>query len=126
MQKFINSIKIAISGVKKSVVGQTNIKIQVCAAVLVVFSGIIFGISLSEWVTLLLTIGVVLSIELLNTAIETTVDLFSPQIHPLAEKAKDISAGAVLVISTFAFLIGLIIFLPRIFPLIEKFICQFL
>jgi diacylglycerol kinase len=66
----------------------------------------------------MLTIGAVFVAEMINTAIEYTVDLASPEKHDLARKAKDVSAGAVLAISASSVVIGLIIFLPKIIALL--------
>jgi diacylglycerol kinase len=66
----------------------------------------------------MLTIGAVFVTEMINTAIEYTVDLASPEKHDLARKAKDVSAGAVLAITASSVVIGLIIFLPKIIALL--------
>ncbi len=77
-----------------------------------------FEIPRSEKIILLVVIGVVISLELVNTAIERVVDLVSPQFHPVAKLAKDVSAGAVLLFSLFASVIGIVIFYH---PLIKFF-----
>lgn len=69
-----------------------------------------FSISLLEWIFILLSIALVVSAELFNTAIEALTDLSSKHIHPLAKIAKDCAAGAVLVVSLFALLVGILIF----------------
>ena len=77
-----------------------------------VFLGFGLGITRGEWVVVCLCIGLVISAELFNTAIERLVDLVSPQRHPLAGQVKDIAAGAVLVCALAAIAVGLIIFVP--------------
>ena len=79
---------------------------------LVIGAGFAFGITPGEWTAICLCIGLVVSAELFNTAIERLVDLVSPQRHPLAGQVKDIAAGAVLVCALAAIAVGLIIFVP--------------
>lgn len=93
---------------------ERNFKIHILAAVLVVISGRYLKISHSEWVVLLLCIGGVMSLEIINTAIENLVDKISPERNETAGKIKDLAAGAVLVFSIISAIIGLMIFLPYI------------
>lgn len=74
----------------------------------------IFHISKEEWLALVLVIGIVFIAEAFNSAIETDINLTSPDFHPFARDTKDIAAGAVLISAITALAIGLIIFLPRI------------
>ncbi len=71
-----------------------------------------FSISSLEWIILLIVVGGVLTAETFNTAIERTVDLVTEEFHPMAKRAKDISAASVFVFCIFAFIIGLWIFVP--------------
>ena len=71
-----------------------------------------FGITRSEWMAIVICIGLVIAAELFNSAIERLVDLVSPQRHPVAGQVKDIAAGAVLVCALAAMVVGLIIFVP--------------
>lgn len=73
-------------------------------------------LSMSENIILILVITAVLSIELVNTALERVMDILKPRVHPYARVVKDIMAGAVLVVSLGALLIGGIIFIPYLFP----------
>jgi undecaprenol kinase len=68
-----------------------------------------------EWCVILIVIAAIISLEMVNTAIEAIVDLASPQIHPLAKIAKDVGAGAVLVFAIASVIIGGLIFLPKWF-----------
>ncbi|MFD1904806.1 diacylglycerol kinase family protein [Paenibacillus rhizoplanae] len=86
-------------------------KVHSGLAVLVVAAAAVFRLPLSSWMLLLLAITLVLTAELLNTAIEATIDLVSPEIHPLAKKAKDTAAGAVLLTAVFAVIAGIYVFL---------------
>ena len=99
---------------------ERNMLIHFCAFCLVIFCGFFFQISSSEWIVCLLLCASVMSAELINTAVETTIDLCMPDIHPKAKLAKDTAAGAVLVIAIAAFFIGLIIFLPKVIAFIES------
>ena len=73
-----------------------------------------FGLRGTELAILLLTIGFVLVLEALNTALEALVDLASPEYHPLAKIAKDVAAAAVLIAAITAVLVGLVLLLPRL------------
>lgn len=96
---------------------ERNLKFHFAAAVLVITAGALLKISPLEWTIIILTIGAVFVTEMINTAIEYTVDLASPEKHDLARKAKDVSAGAVLAIAASSVVIGLIVFLPKIIAL---------
>ena len=83
--------------------------------ILVIIFGFIFKISKIEWMICIILFGVVIAGELFNTAIETVVDMISLEKNDKAKKAKDVSAGAVLVLAIASAIIGLIIFIPKIF-----------
>ena len=93
-------------------------KIHCFAAVMVVLFGIALHLSREEWFVCLILFALVMSLELVNTAVEATVDLATDKIDPLAKKAKDAAAGAVLVAAIFAAVIGLWIFVPKLLALI--------
>ena len=80
---------------------------------LVILCGIIFEISLLEWQICIVLFGVVIGAEIFNTAIETVVDLVMPNINEKAKLAKDLAAGAVLIIAISAAIVGLTIFVPK-------------
>jgi len=94
--------------------------IHLIVAALVVIFGWVLHLSTTEWLLCLLCFGLVITAEMMNTAIENTVDLSSPQKNKLAGKAKDIAAGAVLVSAIIAACIGLIIFIPKIWNCIQS------
>mgnify|MGYP001599045274 CR=1 FL=1 len=108
------SFKYALEGILVALKDQPNLIFHLLASIIVVLLGHIFEISTYEWLILTLTIGVVITVELTNTAIEEVVNSFTSDTHPGAKKAKDVAAGAVLVISIAALIIGLLIFLPYI------------
>lgn len=109
------SFKYAFRGLKIIIKTQHNFWIQIAVAIVVVVLGIKYDISSSEWSALILAMTAVLVTEAINTAFEIDIDLTSPDFHPYARDTKDVAAGAVLLTVTGAFLIGLIIFLPKIF-----------
>lgn len=108
------SFKYAFEGLWVALIEQPNLKFHLAAAVLVILTGLYYSISYIEWLIVITIIGVVIAIELTNTAIETIVDSFTLDSHPGAKKAKDVAAGAVLIASLTAVVVGLIIFLPYI------------
>ena len=110
----INSFKYAFMGIKSAIKSERNMKIHVLATLIVIALGFILGLEPLEWVVCIFSIVIVIGGEMLNTAIEAIVDLVSPNINPLAKKAKDIAAGAVLVLAIGALVVGLIIFIPKI------------
>lgn len=114
VKKLINSFKYAIQGIISSFKTERNMKIHVFIMILVIIWGIIFKISVTEWMVCALLFALVISGELFNTAIETVVDMIMPEINDKAKLAKDISAGAVLILAITAVIVGLIIFVPKI------------
>jgi diacylglycerol kinase len=108
------SFKYAFQGIVVLFKTQPNAIIHLILAAFAVGLGIFFRISLLEWVVLVLAITVVLALEAVNTAIELLTDLVSPNFHPLAGKAKDVAAAAVLVGAMGALVIGICLFMPKI------------
>jgi len=92
-----------------------NIFIHILAVMLTVIFGFYYHVSNLEWLALVFAIGFVFVSETFNTAIEIDIDLTSPEYHPYARDTKDVAAAAVLLSSITAVVIGLIIFLPKIF-----------
>ncbi|TAJ11557.1 diacylglycerol kinase family protein [Marinilabiliaceae bacterium JC017] len=113
------SLKVAFNGIKLSFLSERNIRIQTIAFIIVVIAGLFFQISKIEWIAVLLTSGIILSIEILNSAIEQILDFSHPHHHKKIGMIKDVSAGAVLIISSFALLVGLIIFVPYLIDFID-------
>ena len=110
-----NSFKYAFEGIKEAWKTEQNLKIHFIIMLLVIIAGFIFKLSAIEWIMCLLLFALVISLELINTAIETTVDIAMPEINEKAKFAKDIAAGAVLFSAIISVIVGLIIFLPKIF-----------
>jgi diacylglycerol kinase (ATP) len=95
--------------------GAPNIWVLTAASLAALGAGAWFSIAALEWCAVLLAITLVWVAEALNTALERLTDLASPQLHPLAGKAKDLAAGAVLLSAIGAVSIGFVIFGPRLF-----------
>ncbi len=114
----LKSFGYAFNGLKHAVITQHNMWIHLVAAVLVVLFGFLLKVSPTEWLLLVFAIGLVISTEIINSAIELLTDLVSPDEHPKAGLVKDLAAGAVLVAAITAFIIGLLIFAPKIFAIL--------
>lgn len=104
----------AFQGIFNTIRTERNIKIHCAAAILVTIFGIWLQISKTEWMICFILFGLILALELVNTAVEATVDLFTEERKPLAKKAKDAAAGAVLIAAIFAAVIGILILIPKL------------
>ncbi len=113
--KRIKSTTHAFRGIGVFIRTTHNAWVHVFFSVLAIYLGIILHISSLEWIAIIFAIGLVILAETINTAIEIEVDLTSPNYHPYARDTKDVAAGAVLITVAIAGLVGLIIFLPKIF-----------
>ncbi|QPS72075.1 diacylglycerol kinase family protein [Lactococcus garvieae] len=115
----ISSMEFAITGIWTAFKEERNMRKHAFSAVLALIFGIVFHIHEFEWLFLFLAIFLVFTAELLNSAIENVVDLAADyQFHLRAKRSKDMAAGAVLVISGFALLVAVFIFLPKIWSLL--------
>ena len=114
LARLVASFGYALRGLWTLLATQANARVHVGASVLVIVAGFWFGLTRLEWCAIVAAIGLVCTAEGLNTAFEFLTDLVSPEHHPLAEKAKDVAAGAVLVASIAAAVIGAIIFGPKL------------
>ena len=113
-KNIIKSFKYAFEGIFTGVKKETNMKIHILIMILVIIFGIFLKISKIEWIICIILFGFVISMELMNTAIENTVDLITLEKNPKAKIAKDESEGAVLISAITSAIIGLIIFTPKI------------
>ncbi len=109
----------AFSGLFYAIRTQRNMPIHLVIAAGVVALGLWLGLSAVQWAILALTISSVLAAELLNSGLETVVDMVSPEYHPLAKRAKDVAAGAVLLAAIFAVVVGLLILGPPLWARIR-------
>ncbi|WP_337018991.1 diacylglycerol kinase family protein [Oceanobacillus massiliensis] len=108
----------AWNGLKEIVRSERNFRIHLTITVLVIITGLLLHLSALEWGIIILTIGLVLTAEVTNSAIEKTIDYLRPEIHPSAKVIKDVAAGAVLVAAVISVVIGVLIFWPKIESLI--------
>ncbi len=106
----IRSFKFAFNGMRILLYSQQNAWIHAFATVTVIILGIYFNLTKFEWCWLVLAVISVWTAEALNTAFEFLIDVASPEFHPLAAKAKDVAAGAVLITAIGSILIGFLIF----------------
>jgi diacylglycerol kinase len=118
LKKFFHSFTYPIKGLRYAYRNEQNLVVDVGMAILVVIAGFIFKVSVTEWALLALTIGLVISCELINTAIEAVVDLVTEEYHPLAKVAKDTSAAAVFIFAIVAVIVGIIIFGPKLYAIL--------
>jgi diacylglycerol kinase len=94
--KFIKSVPHAFRGIISLIRNDNNFRIHLLAVVVVVIVGLWIEFTEAEWLAVIITMGIVLALEAMNTAVETIIDLVSPEYHDLAKKTKDVAAGAVL------------------------------
>ncbi len=113
--KRLKSFGYAFRGIRSFFLSTHNAWIHAAAALLVIAASLFFQITIIEWIAVIFCIGLVFTAEAFNTAVEQYVDLVQPEFDSRAGNIKDIAAGAVLISAICAAIIGLLIFLPRIF-----------
>lgn len=116
--KFIKSFSNALRGIVYLFKSQPNARIELSIALVVLLAGILFKINSTEWLIILLCIALVLGLEGINTSIEILADKLHPGFDKEIGKVKDTAAGAVLITSIVAAIIGIIIFAPRLLDLL--------
>jgi len=104
----------AIRGILIAFKNERNLQVQMVIATVVIVAGIVFELNITEWSIISISISFVIVAEMLNTAIENTLNRISLEEHPLTRNAKDVSAGAVLISCIAAVVIGCLIFIPKI------------
>jgi diacylglycerol kinase (ATP) len=114
IKKRMQSFRHAFNGVKILVKEEHNAWIHLTAMLFTVVLGFICKVSKTEWLALIFAMGLVLAMELINTALENLANYSSPGMHPLVKKVKDLSAAAVLIAALTALSIGLLIFIPKL------------
>jgi undecaprenol kinase len=119
--KLLQSFIYAWGGIKTSFKSEANFKIHMVAAIVAIALGILLNLSNTEWCAIIFCIAFVLSMEMMNTAIEKLCDVVHKDTHPVIKMVKDIAAGAVLVAAVSSLIIGAIIFLPKIIIYIKTF-----
>lgn len=113
----VKSFGYAASGVVQAG-SERNFKVDVVAAVVVFAACALLQVPVWGWAVVAVCVGVQLAMETVNTAIEAIVDLASPEIHPLAKRAKDCAAGAALITACASVIVGLVVFVPALFALL--------
>jgi diacylglycerol kinase (ATP) len=108
----LKSFKYAFEGIQYVALTQRNFQVHVIVALSVTFLGLWLRVSKIDWLFIILSVALVWTLEIINTAIEVLVDFVSPEFHPIAGKIKDIAAGAVLISAIAAAVLGSIIFIP--------------
>ncbi len=124
MHAFLRSFGYAFAGLVYAIRTQRNLRVHLAIAALVILAGLILRVAAVEWAVLLLTIGFVISAELVNTVAELAVDLLTQEYHPMAKVAKDVGAAAVVVAALAAVGVGVAIFGPRLWQILRDVTCQ--
>jgi diacylglycerol kinase len=119
MSRLARSFAFAVQGIVYGIKSCPNMKIHLLAAVVVFLAGAILRVSRMEWALLTITVFMVLITETINTSLERSVDLASPEIHPIAKASKDVAAGAVLLAALNSIIIGLLVFGPYLIKLLK-------
>ena len=114
MLYFLRSLRFALQGVFHFFRRERNGQIQGVLAVLAIAAGFVFGISRMEWMAVLICTGLVISLEMLNSAVERICNMYTTEFHPAIKIIKDVAAAAVLWSAFLSFVVGLIVFLPHI------------
>jgi undecaprenol kinase/diacylglycerol kinase (ATP) len=117
--KRFHSFKYAFNGLIILIREEHNARIHLIAAVLAIILGFVLEISLTEWISIIFAIGLVVSLEIINSAIENIADYISPENNKQIKRIKDLAAAGVLVGAIASVCIGLIIFLPKIIKIVK-------
>jgi diacylglycerol kinase (ATP) len=124
IRKFTDSFNYAIEGIIYAVKTQKNMKFHMVIAILVLLFSLFFDFTKLEMLILFLTITIVIVLEMINTAIEATIDVLANYYHPLAKIAKNVSAGAVLISAINAIVVGYLLFFEKLKPMTENVILK--
>jgi len=118
-KRFLKSFQYSIEGLIYAYKYEQSILIHFMACIVAISMGFVFSISALEWLFIFIIMGVVLAVEMINTAIEAIVDMITLEIHPLAKIAKDAGSAATFIVSFISLIIAGIIFIPKIIILIK-------
>jgi diacylglycerol kinase len=118
LKKRIDSFRYAFQGIATLLREEPNAVVHLLISVIALALGFLLKISAGEWLAVVLCIGLVLSMEAMNTAIENLADFASKEKHPLIKKAKDLAAAAVFTCAAASLVVGIIIFLPKLIALL--------
>ncbi|OJG26839.1 diacylglycerol kinase [Enterococcus caccae] len=112
-----------MQGIKTVFEEERNMRTHVCMGIVAIIIGFIFRLAVSEWLWLLLAIFLVLVTEIINTVFENVVDMVTDcHFHPIGKKVKDMAAGAVLLTTGFAIIVGMLLFVPKIWQLLQDYL----
>lgn len=115
LEKKIHNIRFALNGIRIAWQEEFSFRVQTYAAALILLLGWFFTISVTEWLMVIFMIGIVLSAEVFNTALEELCDKYKTDPDPHIGKIKDLGAAAVLIASATALVVGIVIFIPHLF-----------
>ncbi|UII29763.1 diacylglycerol kinase family protein [Fulvivirga ulvae] len=115
IKKNLKSFKYAFQGIKFLVKEENNFRYHLLAAAVAIALGFYLQVSTTEWLIIVTMIGLVLMAEAFNTSLEKFMDILHPELHPKVGKAKDIAAGAVLIIAIAAGIVGITIFAGKLY-----------
>ncbi|WP_042145979.1 diacylglycerol kinase family protein [Paucisalibacillus sp. EB02] len=107
--------KYAVNGLREVFKSERNFRLHLFSTIIVIIAGIFYEIHYTEWTAVVVVVGLVITAEILNTAIEEIINYVKPEIHPAAKKIKDLAAAGVFMAAITALIVGLIIFLPKVF-----------
>ena len=116
-KRFLYSIKYSIQGIIHTYTKEQSLVIHLLVSILVITMGFVFKINTMEWIISLIFLGAVIALELLNTAMEAAIDLATKEYNELARIAKDCGSAAVFIMSFLGFIVGLLIYIPKIIEL---------
>ncbi|MEA3398330.1 MAG: diacylglycerol kinase family protein [Patescibacteria group bacterium] len=115
IKRLLKSFKYALNGLIKTFREEQNLRIQLTATLIIILAGWYFKIERLEWALIIFAIGLVILAEIINSAAERITDVLRPRINTYVKTIKDIMAAAVMFASLIAFLIGLLVFFPKLF-----------
>lgn len=124
VRKFFKSLKFALKGISSVYKTEQNFRLQTWFSLIVIFFMILFDLTFKEILVIIMMISFVLIMEIINSAFEKIADMFKPRIHVYAEVVKNIMAGAVLISSVAALIVGIIIFYPHFLEFFNSYISQ--
>jgi diacylglycerol kinase (ATP) len=113
LKQRIQAFKVAFAGLFAGLRHETHMRLHAAAAIMVILLALNFSVTRLEWFVILICIALVISLELVNSALERLCDLVHPQQHPAVKHIKDLAAAAVLVAALASAVIGLLIFVPH-------------
>ncbi len=120
MAWLIDRFRYAFAGIRYGWLHDKSIRWQLIAAAAAVLAGFLFQIRIDQWLWVALAVALVIMAEIFNSCIEKTIDYISLERNEKARVIKDMAASAVFVVSCFAFLVGVVVFLPPLIQWIQR------